>query len=53
MDETEHPSLIVIRLGTESLWNVAKKYGSTCELIESANPGPINPGDLILIPRGR
>ena len=52
-DETEHPSLIVIRLGTESLWNVAKKFGSTCELIESANPGPMNPGDLILIPRGR
>ena len=52
-EETEHPSLIVIRLGTESLWNVAKKFGSTRELIESANPGPVNPGDLILIPRGR
>lgn len=52
-EETERPSLIVIRLGTESLWNVAKKFGSTCELIESANPGPVNPGDLILIPHGR
>ena len=52
-EETERPSLIVIRLGTESLWNVAKKFGSTCELIESANPGPVDPGDLILIPRGR
>ena len=52
-EETERPSLIVIRLGTESLWNVAKKFGSTCELIESANPGPVNPGDLILVPRGR
>ena len=52
-EETEHPSLIVIRLGTESLWNIAKKFGSTCELIESANPGPVNPGDLLLIPHGR
>lgn len=52
-EETERPSLIVIRLGTESLWNVAKKFGSTCELIEAANPGAVNPGDLILIPRGR
>ena len=52
-DETERPSLIVIRLGEESLWTVAKKFGSTCELIESANPGPVNPGDLILIPHGR
>ena len=52
-EETERPSLIVIRLGTESLWNVAKKFGSTCELIEAANPGAVNPGDLILIPHGR
>lgn len=52
-EETERPSLIVIRLGTESLWNVAKKFGSTCELIEAANPGTVNPGDLILIPHGR
>ncbi len=52
-EEIERPSLIVIRLGTESLWNIAKKFGSTCELIESANPGPVNPGDLILIPHGR
>lgn len=52
-DETERPSLIVIRLGEESLWTVAKKFGSTRELIESANPGPVNPGDLILIPHGR
>lgn len=52
-EETERPSLIVIRLGEESLWTVAKKFGSTRELIESANPGPVNPGDLILIPHGR
>ena len=52
-DETERPSLIVIRLGEESLWTVAKKFGSTRELIESANPGPVNPGDLVLIPHGR
>lgn len=52
-EEAERPSLIVIRLGTESLWNIAKKFGSTCELIESANPGPGNPGNLLLIPHGR
>lgn len=52
-EETERPSLIVIRLGTESLWNVAKTFGSTCSLIESANSGALNAGDLILIPRGR
>ena len=52
-EETERPSLIVIRLGTDSLWSIAKKYGSTCELIESANPGTVNPGDLLLIPHGR
>ena len=49
----ECPSLIVIRLGADSLWSVAKKYHSTCDLIESANPGAVNPGDLILIPHGR
>ena len=52
-EETERPSLIVIRLGTESLWSIAKKFGSTCELIRSANPGAVNPGDLLLIPHGR
>lgn len=52
-EENERPSLIMIRLSTESLWNVAKKFGSTCELIQSANPETLNPGDLILIPHGR
>lgn len=51
--EGERPSLTVIRLGTDSLWSVAKKFHSTRELIESANPGKLEPGELILIPRGR
>jgi len=45
------PSLVIVRPGDRSLWELAKEYGSTREMIESANPGGI--GELLLIPRAR
>ena len=37
----------------DTLWELAKKYCSTCALIEQANPGGIAGEKLILIPRAR
>ena len=49
----EGPSLIVVRPGGASVWDLAKKFRSTCALIEESNPGGIDPDKLILIPRAR
>lgn len=46
------PSLTVIRWGEESLWDLAKRYGSTMALVEAANPD-MALGELLLIPRAR
>ena len=49
----EGPSFFVIRPGDAAVWDLAKKYRSTCELIQEANPGGIVPDKLLLIPRAR
>ncbi len=46
------PSLMVVRWGDESLWELAKQFSSTRELISAANPEPAQ-GQLLLIPRAR
>ncbi len=46
------PSLILVRLGDEGLWTLAKRYNSTEELIRAVNP-EAEAGDLLLIPRAR
>lgn len=48
----DRPSLILRRVGDESLWDMAKLYGSTEEAIRSANnltDDPI-PGQILIIP---
>ena len=52
-EEGECPSLIVIRPGEAEIWDLAKKYRSTCAAIREANPGGIVPDKLLLIPRAR
>ena len=58
LDETtdvrlkEAPSLTLVRLGGEDLWTLAKRYGSTEEMICAVNP-ETKTGDLLLIPRAR
>lgn len=50
--EADRPSLILRRLGDESLWDMAKHYGSTEAAIRSANnltDQPI-PGQILIIP---
>lgn len=49
---TDRPSLILRRVGEESLWDMAKHYGSTEEAIRSANnltDEPV-PGQILIIP---
>ena len=46
------PSLTLVRLGEDTLWTLAKKYGSTEEMIRSVNP-QAETGDILLIPRVR
>ncbi|MBR4579496.1 MAG: DUF3794 domain-containing protein [Oscillospiraceae bacterium] len=48
--ESSAPSLIVLRPGERSLWELGKRYHSTVELIRAANP---EPKELLLIPRAR
>ena len=48
----DRPSLILRRIGEESLWDMAKYYGSTEDAIRSANgltDEPI-PGQILIIP---
>ena len=52
------PSLIIRRVGEQdTIWNLAKHYNSTCELIRRANSledgDPIQTGDLILLAKQR
>ena len=49
----ERPSITAVRRGGRSLWELAKAYGSTVRLIESANPDSSDTDALLLIPRGR
>ena len=48
----QRPSLIVRRAGGESLWDIAKKSGSTVAAIRSANKlqEEPKPGQMLLIP---
>lgn len=52
-DRTERPSIVAVRPGNRSLWELAKTYRSTVKLIEAANPGERCSDSLLLIPRGR
>ena len=48
----DRPSLILRRVGEESLWDMAKHYGSTEEAIRSANnlTDEPTPGQILIIP---
>ena len=46
----DRPSAVVVRAGERSVWELAKRYGSTVELIETVNPAN---APLLLIPRAR
>ena len=49
---TDRPSLILRRVGEESLWDMAKLYGSTEDAIRKANgltDEPV-PGQILIIP---
>ena len=48
----EAPSLTLVRWAGESVWDLAKKYGSTQKIICAVNPEAVS-GDLLLIPRAR
>ena len=53
-DQSALPSLVIVRPGKESLWNLAKRYSSTRDLIRSCNGFDEMPEDgLILIPKAR
>ena len=49
---SDRPSLILRRVGEESLWDMAKHYGSTEEAIRSANglTDEPTPGQILIIP---
>ena len=47
------PSLVAVRPQGRSLWDLAKEYSSTRELIAAANPGPPEENQILLIPRAR
>ena len=49
----EHPSVMAVRPGDRSLWELAKTYHSTVALIESANADRTEADSFLLIPRGR
>ena len=49
----EHPSLVAVRAGERSLWELAKTYHSTVAMIESANADNSDADSFLLIPRGR
>jgi hypothetical protein len=48
----DRPSLILRRVGEESLWDMAKHYGSTEDAIRSANglTDEPTPGQILIIP---
>lgn len=50
--DPNRPSIILRRAGNESLWNIAKDYGSTVEAIREANKITEEPekGQILLIP---
>lgn len=50
--DPQRPSLILRRAGTDSLWGIAKKCGSTMAAIRSANnlQEEPHPGQMLLIP---
>ena len=50
--DPERPSLILRRVGQDSLWQIAKQYGSTMDAITQANAlnGEPEPESILLIP---
>lgn len=50
--DSAQPSLILLRCGKDSLWDIAKRTGSTVEKIAAANEleGECMPGQLLLVP---
>lgn len=53
VDTGERPSVTVVKRGEADLWSLAKKYGSTLELIAAANPNGGEDSLFLLIPRCR
>ena len=52
-DLAARPSVTAVCSSDEDLWTLARRYASTVELIESANPGARESGGFLLIPRAR
>ena len=50
--DPNRPSLILRRVGEDSLWDIAKETGATVEDIREANSlmGEPEPGQMLLIP---
>ena len=48
--DPDRPSVILRRAGEESLWELAKSYGSTVAAIQEANGQQTEPGQMLLIP---
>ena len=48
-----YPSVVAVRVGERSIWELAKTYHSTVALIEASNAGSEESDSLLLIPRGR
>jgi len=53
LDVTNRPSVTVVQRKGADLWSLAKKYGSTLELIQAANPQCGEDSLFLLIPRCR
>ena len=52
-DAGDRPSIVAVRAGDRSLWDLAKSYHSTVALIRAANREDQPADSLLLIPRGR
>lgn len=53
IDTAARPSITVVRRSDADLWSLAKKFGSTPELIAAANPQCCEDSQFLLIPRCR
>lgn len=53
LETLERPSITVVQRSGADLWSLAKKYGSTLELIHAANPQCSEDALFLLIPRCR
>lgn len=53
IDRGSLPAITLVRVQGESLWELARRYHSSVEAIEAANPAPADEaaGEMLLIPR--